>query len=215
MALTDGQRRTLSRKAADNSLEVEHLLRVAAIGNAVDAPFLRASAEHGWSDTGYEDPNLAVPFSRWVDTVCRFLEDGHAGIVRLAGESPRDAEFCIGLLEEMPTAESVSSLLAIGKRLVEPPDANPELAVRLANAFNILLSFKGAPTVALAIEGEIREFLHRLLATNLNEAQRASAVCALRGVGDADSVDSSAAYLFSGTVGPGWSRARSRRSSSG
>jgi hypothetical protein len=188
MGLTAAQRRTLSRKAADNSLEVEHLLKVAELGDATDAPFLRAlKSEHGWSESGREGRKRVVPFGRWSDTVCRFLEDGYSGLVQAAKDSSEAAEFCVSLLEELKTAESVAAILAIGGPVLERPAADVKLAVRLADAFNFLLSFKGAPAIAPAVEREIREFLHHLPAAELSEEQRASLVCALRGVGDAES----------------------------
>jgi hypothetical protein len=190
MGLTATQRRTLSRKAADNSLEVEHLLKVAAIGDAADAQFLRAlKGEHGWSDTGREGRKLVVPFGRWADTVCRFLEDGYAGLVRLAEESAGAAEFCIGVLEEVRTPESVSTLLAIAGPVIARPEADIPLAVRVAGGLNRVLSFKGGPVIDPAAERRAREFLHRLLSVELSEVQRASAVCALRGVGNTASAD--------------------------
>ncbi|QJW98594.1 hypothetical protein [Frigoriglobus tundricola] len=189
MGLTAAQRRTLSRKAADNSLEVEHLLKVAAIGDAADAALLRTlKGEHGWSDSGREGRQLVVPFGRWADTVCRLLEGGYAGLVRMAGEAGGADEFCIGVLEEVRTPESVSALLAIVGPVVERPASDVRLAVRLADGLNHLLSFKGRPAITPAVEQQVREFLHRLLALELTEVQRASAVCALRGVGDAGSL---------------------------
>ena len=189
MALSDGQRRTLARRAADNSLEVEHLLRVAAIGDAADVPFLRTlQAKSGWSDSDHEGDTRVVPFGRWADVVCRFLEDNYAGLVRLAGELPGLAEFCIAVLEELRTQESASALLAVGGPVVERPATDLGLAIRLASGFNLLLSFKDRPRVRPDVEREIRGFLHRLLAAELTEAQRATVVCALRGVGDADSM---------------------------
>jgi hypothetical protein len=188
MGLTAAQRRTLSRKAADNSLEVEHLVKVAEIGDASDVPFLRAlKAEHGWSDSGREGRTLVVPFGRWADTVCCFLEGGYPGLVQAAKVSDRAAEFCVSVLEELKTPASVSALLAIGEPVIERPAESIKLAVRLADAFNLLLSFKGAPAIAPSVEGQVREFLHRLLAIELSEVQRASVACALRGVGDAES----------------------------
>ncbi len=189
MGLTAAQRRTLSRKAADNSLEVEHLVKVAELGDASDAPFLRAlKEEHSWSDTGQEGSKLVVPFGRWAETICRFLEDGYPGLVQASRDSAEATEFCVSVLEELKTAASVSAILAIGGPVLERPLANVKLAARLANAFNLLLSFKDAPLIAPAVERKVRELLHRLLAAELSEVQRASVVCALRGVGDAESV---------------------------
>jgi hypothetical protein len=190
VGLTSAQRRTLSRKAADNSLEVEDLLKVAAIGDVADAAFLRGlKVEHEWSDTGRAGSTLVVPLGRWADTVCRFLEEGHAGLVRMARETTGAAKFCIGVLEEVRTPESASAMLAIGGPLIEQPAIDVLAAVQMASGFNNLLSFKNAPTVGPAVERQIRVFLHQLLMIELTEDQRALAVCALRGVGDATSVD--------------------------
>jgi hypothetical protein len=189
MALTEAQRRSLRRKAADGSLEVEHLLPVAVRGDASDAPLLRAlKAEFKWPDTGRQGRAWIVPLGRWTDTVCRFLEDGYTGVVRMAGESAGAVEFCASLLEEVKTPESVTALLAIGGPVVKRPEADVRLAFRLADAFNVLLSFKDRPAVGAAVEKRVRDFLHRLFALPLGETRQAIVVCALRGVGDAKSV---------------------------
>lgn len=184
MALTDAQKRTLTRKAADNSLEVEHLLKVSTIGDATDAALLRTlKAKHSWSDTGWEGRRRVVPFGRWAEVVCRFLEQGCDGLVRMAGESADAAGFCVGVLEEVKTPESVVALLAVASAVKGPKDR-----VRLADAFNQLLSFKGGVTLSPTVEREVRDFLHGLLGEGLAESQRASVVCALRGVGDEESL---------------------------
>jgi hypothetical protein len=189
MALTEARRRALRRKAADNSLEVEHLIKVAAIGEASDAPFLRAlKAEFGWPDSGRKGRTRVVPLGRWVDTVCCFLEGGYDGLVQMARDSAEDADFCIPVLEEMKTAESVSALLAIGGPVLASPETNVRLAARLAEGMNQLLSFKEAPAVGGAVEQQVRGFLHLLLGLELTAVQKASVVCALRGVGDEDSL---------------------------
>lgn len=189
MALTDARRRALRRKAAENALEVEHLLRVAAAGDAADAPFVRGlAAEFGWPTGGGTGTARVVPLGRWAATVCRFLEEGYAGLARLAGEGPAAAPFCVGLLEELKSAEGVLGLLAVGGPVTADPGRDVPLAARLADGFNLVLSFPGAPTLDAATEGRVRDFLHRLLVLTPTEAQRASAVCALRGVGDAGSL---------------------------
>ena len=189
MALTDTQRRTLQRKAADNSLEVEHLVKVASIGDAKDASFLRTlKTEHKWSDTGREGRARVVPFGRWTEAVCRFLEEGYAGVVRMAGEGPGAVDFCVAILVEMKTPESVAALLTIGGPVIGKPGLDVQLATLLASSFNRLLCFKDRATVNEEVERRVRQFLHQLLVVNLTEAQRAAAVCALRGVGDAESI---------------------------
>ena len=106
------------------------------------------------------------------------------GLVAMAGETAGAAEFCIGLLEEIRTPESASAVLAISRTLIGQPAIDVPLAVRMADAFNLLLSFNGALAVAPTVEDAAREFLHRSLDVELLEVQLASAVCALRGVGN-------------------------------
>ncbi len=109
--------------------------------------------------------------------------------MRIAEEQPETAEFCICVLEEVRTPESVSALLAIGGAVIDRPGTDVQLAVRVADGFNRLLSYKGSPEIDSACERRVREFLHRLLALELPIAQRALAVCALRSVGDEASAD--------------------------
>ncbi len=190
MPLSTAQQRTLARRAANNTLEVEHLLRVLVVGDAADAPFLRRlSSEHGWSDARQVGRRRVVPFGCWADAVCRYLEGGSAAVVQMSRESPSLVEFCLGVLEEVNTAESVSAILEVGDAVVESPASDVARAARLADGLNLLLSFKGAPAVSATVEWQVRDFLHRLLNTGLTEAQRTSVVCALRGVGDQESVD--------------------------
>jgi hypothetical protein len=185
LPLTDSQVRSLRRKAAAGSLEVEHLLKVAALGDASDAPLLRQlRAAYGWPDSGRPGDDPVVPLGRWADVVCTFLKQGYAGLIRLARQDPGAVEFCIGLLEEKKTPESVAALLAIGGGVIDRPGSDRRLALRLAGALNLLLAFKGAPRIDEATAARVREFLHRLLSLDLSEAERAVCVCALRGVGD-------------------------------
>jgi hypothetical protein len=168
---------------------VEHLIKVAAIGDATDVPFLLAlKAEQGWSDSGREGNIQVVPLGRWVDTVCCFLQEGYNGLVAMARESAGAIEFCISVLEEIKTPQSVSALLRIGGKVIERPETDLRLAARLAGGFNLLLSFKSNPIIAPAVERQVRDFLHRLLTLKLTEEQQFYAVCALRGVGDSESL---------------------------
>lgn len=189
MALSESRRKVLTRKASTQSLEVEHLLHIAVEGDAEDVLFLRAlKKEHHWPESNREGNHRVVPLGRWADTVCTFLEQGHMGLIGLAEESPDSASFCLGLLEVHPDPESAATMLAIGKRVVKNPKTDLAFATQLASSLNRLLSFKGAPMIAPAIEQKIRSFLHALLGADLTETQRATAVCALRAVGNEKSL---------------------------
>jgi hypothetical protein len=183
----------IERKAASNALEVEHLLSLARDADASVAPVLRElSARHGWSSSEWVGKKRVVPLGRWAEVVSEYLERGHSGVVAMAkGRRTREthAVMCIDLLSELHTPESVEALIRIGKPVWRDPTEDVELALALANAFNLLLSFKHAPAIPDATRSSIRGFLHRLLELDLDDSQRASCVCALRGVGDARSLD--------------------------
>lgn len=187
--MTKSQRQRLSRRAIDLSLEVEHLLFVAPHGAAADVPFLRELKEkHAWSMTGKQGRARVVPFGMWCEALCRFWERGYRGLAKFAGESSRTQYFAVSILEHIKTPESVQTLLEIGRTIGAHPTRDLPRAVELASGFNFLLSFKGSPAIAPPVERRVRDFLHRLLAQKLNEAQRATVVCALRGVGDTESL---------------------------
>jgi hypothetical protein len=190
LPLSKSQVRYLKRRAADNSVEVEYLLKIAAAGDASDAALLRSlKAEHGWSDSGFKGRARVGPLGRWADTVCCYLEAGYEELVRLARRSAGHRDFCIAVLESLKTSQSVSALLKIGGRLIERPASDPAQAVKLANALNMLQGYPGAPEIGKSTEARVRRFLHRLLEADLSEVERALCVCALGDFGDAGSVE--------------------------
>jgi hypothetical protein len=190
--LSPSQIRSLKRRAADNSLEVEHLITLARRGDASAAPLLRQlKQEHGWSDTGFENGARVVPFGRWADLICCYLEQGYGGLVALA-TGPRAkrglADFCIGLIEELPDAASVRALIEIGGPVLRSPAKDLTLAARLARGFHVLLSSEECPNLPGGTAATVRGFLHRLLALKVKEVDRANCVYALWEIGDASSV---------------------------
>jgi hypothetical protein len=60
----------------------------------------------------------------------------------MAREIADAGEFCISVLEEVRTPESVFTLLAIGVAVIEQPESDIQLAVRMAEPFNRLLFFQ-------------------------------------------------------------------------
>jgi hypothetical protein len=194
MPLSAAQIRLLKRKAADNSLEVENLLKVAVAGDASAAVLLRQlKADHDWSDTGFDRGRRIVPFGRWADVVCRFLEDGYPGLVALATgrqSAKTFMEFCLAVLCELHTVDSVQAVLAIGRGVIRKPDKDKKLAHRLVLALNEVLSMPNDLRMDLdaATEGRVREFLHRFLGLELSPFERMYGIYALREVGNADSV---------------------------
>jgi hypothetical protein len=189
MPLTENQKQSLRKRAAKRSLEVEHLLHVAVIGDASDAAFLKSlAAECDWPNSADVNGVHVVPLGTWNKAVCCYLEKGYPGLVQLAKKSDSRL-FSLAILRELKTVESISALIEIAGKVIERPAANRELASRIASVFNFILSFDGAPAISRKVETHIRQFLHRLLAEPLNDAEKASVVCALRGVGDEESIE--------------------------
>lgn len=190
MALSELQMRKLNRMAAKDLLEVEHLLKVARIGDSSDVQFLQSlKTTNSWSDSGIENGVLVVPFGRWTEVVCAFLEGGYDRLISLATDPDTFddyCEFCIAALEELRTPQSVLALMDIAQGIETIPTRHKAVSVaaKIASALNLILSLKGAPSIYPHIEDTVREFLHTLLIADLEEHELASVIYALRGVGD-------------------------------
>ncbi len=183
---------SLRRKAKDNTLEVEHLLGVAQTGDPAFVAVIHSlQAEHNWSQEEVINEQGIVPFGMWADVVCRYLEDGARGIV-LLGTSPdtrsKYATFCLGLLHEIKTADSVAAVLQICANLTERPENDLPLAIECASAFNRILSLKPTPVIPESLRSQVRNFLHKLVTLSLPDSQRGLVICGLRGVGDESSI---------------------------
>ncbi len=168
-------------------------MALARDADASVGPVLRElAARHAWSHKEFIGKTRVVPLGRWAEVVSEYLERGHAGVVALAkGVRTREthAAMCIDLLSELHVPESVAALKAIGKPVWTRPANDLALSLWLVNAFNLLLSFENAPEIDDATRKSVREFLHRVLVLGHDDSTRASVVCALRGVGDARSVE--------------------------
>jgi hypothetical protein len=160
-------------------LEVEDILRAAALGSAKDVPALRAFVA--------ELPQTNVPMRQWMAVVCAFLEGGYAAVVEHALE-PDGLAFALGLLEELHSAEAVITLSAIVRR-----DSNIAHEERFATTTNLLLSFNPPRGVPQADTKAIREALHSALQSafqnGASEVHVATLLYATRGVGNEETVE--------------------------
>jgi hypothetical protein len=192
---------SIKKRAKNGTLEVEHLLKEASYPNDAFATALDAlSAELQWSCDGeLENGNLQVPLATWSKVVATYCRGGFNGLVRLAAE-PEAAGFVIGLLEEIRTNESLDALLMAFKKNLSNPCCDGDTSHRIASALNSMLSFK--PMVAATPDQAIalRAFLCALYTCCESEAQRATALLALRGVGD----ESSAEFAASKSLRSPW-----------
>ena len=180
MPRTTTKLHALRRKARTNSAEVEDVLAVAASGTRADAAALRLLAdEHQWS-RGPGGHGQQVPLGTWVDVTCAFLESGFAAVDAFASDQDRLA-FALGLLSKQRIAESVDVLNALADRF-----ADTESRTKIAAALNLVCSFRGSPDLSPAASARARAWIHALLAGP--PLAQAIAACALRGVGDAESI---------------------------
>ena len=180
---------TLRKKAANNTLEVEHLLAAARKRvPGLQEELARLSVKHGWSPVTHPAGGSHVPpFAKWADIAGAYGQHGLDGLAPLAHDAD-SFSYVLAMLEEVRTAAAVDALLAWYSDLLCDPARNVAQAVRLAGACNILLSFKGCPVPTEAQAATIRQFLMLVLLLVDSTPERSAAICALRGVGDAATV---------------------------
>ena len=180
----------LRRLAAKDAVEVEHLSTLAVIGDPRAAPVVRELQQrYAWPYDNREGDKHIVPLGRWAAVVCAYLEGGADALVAYARrEEPQSFYFAVSVLRELKSPAAVLALAELAAEVTRDLRERIEDAVVLADAVNLVLSFKGAPVVYEQTAAQLRSFLHAALGQELNEAQRAAMVCALRGVGDERSI---------------------------
>jgi hypothetical protein len=174
---------TLRTKADEGSLEVEDLLEAAKSPPAGLSDLLQELAlTYAWP-TASVTGSRAVPFGRWAGVIVIYLRDGVQALAPLASE-PGHAGFVLGLLEELKSEAALSALLRFYGPIMASPGSDPETAWRVVTALNLMLSFDGAPPVSAQQAEAVRDFLYEMYSLAPSEERRASALLALRGVGD-------------------------------
>ncbi len=180
----------LRAKARRNTLEVEHILAAARTrAPEVNEALQRLSSECGWSaSTHLEDGTHVVPLAKWAEVAGAYAAGGVEGLVSLAAK-PENAGYVIGLLEEMRSQETLTALIGFFPDVVAAPETAPETAWRLVNAFNHLLCTRSPVAANPDQAAQIRKFLALFLKIADSDTQIALVAYALRGVGDASSIE--------------------------
>lgn len=175
---------TLRKKAKKGHLEVEHLLQAAIERQpGLSEELARLGATYQWKAQGLQsDGTRVVPLAKWAAVASAYADGGFEGL-RAQVQEPQDISFVLGLAEEIKSADSVALILEICDLYLKGA-ATEELAARIASAINLLLSFKQAPRVSPAQAEAIQSFLISIYPNIQTEANRATVLCALRGVGD-------------------------------
>lgn len=180
---------SIRRKAADQSLEVEHILEAAA-QRLEGLPSLLAelSDAEGWSDTGHlPDGTHVIPFARWVQVATAYCRDGFPGLKRIL-EEPGQESFVLALLEELHSTEAVDALVDFFSEQIAAPESYPALARQIVSSLNLILCFKPEVEIAPAKRHQIRAFTTALIELGYDQVERAVPVLLLRAVGDESSI---------------------------
>ena len=180
----------LRSKARRNTLEVEHILAAAKTrAPEVKDELQRLSREYGWSaSTHLEDGTHVVPLAKWAEVAGAYAAEGIEALAPLA-DAPGDAGYVIGLLEELRSQEALGALITFFSSVMARPATAPETAWLLVKAYNHLLCTKNAVAPSHDQAAQVRSFLARVLAVATSDAQVAWVAYALRGVGDASSIE--------------------------
>jgi hypothetical protein len=191
MPSIDSKLVALRRRAAKNTVEVEHLTAFAVLGDPCAAPVIRELAEqYRWSRSGLDDDGALIgPMGRWAEVICAYLEDGASALVRYARRrEAKSFHFAVAVLGDLKTTDAVAAMAQLTDDVAKELPERLQDGVELAASLNLTLSFKDPPEVDPRTTKRLRLFLHSLLPLKLSVPQRATVVCALRGVGDDESL---------------------------
>lgn len=172
--------------AKRGTLEVEHLLWTCRNPSKELADGLEAVAKDmGW-ERGVGLPN--VPFGGWVAVAVKYCREGYDGLVKESSE-PKSFRFVLGLLEHIPSTDSLMCLEQILLRDWGYVSQCTDRSRQFASALNLVcLSKKPAVNASAIDENRIRQFLEGQLLLHPEESARAGAMCALRFFGNDHSV---------------------------
>ena len=95
------------------NLEVEDLLKILKTPNKeYITPLQEMVAQYHWQPLNDE---LIIPFASWVDAICIYLEKGAQGLVKAIYKTKDFFHIVFGVLEELPTEESLPAFLEIAQ----------------------------------------------------------------------------------------------------
>jgi hypothetical protein len=193
----------LLSEADGNAIDPEHLLAFVPTGRADLADGIQSLAEkHQWSREPGGHGKLP-PMGLWADAVACALQRGAAGLTTAALDHSRtlvDREIHLKTLGEFHSAEAATELIGIGERLDRAP-AGEALRKAVISTLNSILSFPPPVRLEPVVEARGRKIVEERLRSALGDAEFATALCALRGLGD----ESSLALVRSlGPLPPPW-----------
>ncbi len=144
-----------------------------------------------WPESNIVAGRHVVPFGRWTRVASVFIRGGYSALVELAvpsGAPSDDFPFCLSFLEKYKTPESVEAIVTIIEILQAKRSRTAEARRKTTESINLLLSFKDSPAPSNGQESTVRSFLHDNLREATTTSDRAVIMCALRGVGNEQSL---------------------------
>jgi hypothetical protein len=180
---------SIRRRAADNSLEVEHILEAAA-QRIEGLPELLAELTDAedWSDTNHlPDGTHVVPLARWARVGSAYCRDGFSGLRALLDE-PSHESFVLALLEELHSTDAVGAVMDFFSEHIKSPEDDPPLVRKIASSLNLILCFKPEVEIDASTREQIRSFASALIVLGTDQVERAVPVLLLRAVGDESSI---------------------------
>ena len=190
----------LKIKAENHLLEVEDLVDLAVAKNTDVIPFLKqAIEEYQWEDVVAAKTSNKVPLATWATVVIAYLEGGCEGLKRYVypekGKYFDTSEFVLAVLDDIKDKDTIKGIIELFGSLIKKPEISYSLSLKLVNAVNRLLSFPPLVEIDNADKEILRTFVYRFLSLyGEEENPRCSAFCALRGVGDIDSIKKIKSY---------------------
>ena len=176
----------LRQLASSSEIEVEDIISASMSRDEAVAEELRQlSLKYGWKKVSEIDPSYrVVPLATWVEFSSLFITEGHEGMRNF--EKHDLVKFIVAFLIEEKSKESVATLYILGKK---NEFADGEFISNISGGINKILSFNQAPAIDISLEDSVRNLLHYYLSRELSDIERASVICATRGVGNSQSIE--------------------------
>jgi len=177
-------------KEKKGELEVEDILGLVKTGTASLIPDLKILKSEIARKDSYSA--LSVPYDRWIEIVCEFLEHGYARLVEIAHRDKYLAKFAISALEAAKSREGFLGIITIMKSYNLNDSLDYKNYVKCISAINLMISFddeikfsEEESTLARTLIHNYLNFTKEKLA---NESDIITAYCALRKIGNFESL---------------------------
>lgn len=171
--------------ARDGKLEVENLLDLAFVGDIGTADFLKRNREEREGQGGifFNDRT----YQSWALVVEQFLRDGYSGLSKLSkGDKAR---YVVALLEHLHSEDSVLALMDLFSYVIDNCEKYADLSDRIVASINAILSFPPVVDIDAFSKERLRIFVHRYIGVVDEDVKYATAICALRSIGDESSIN--------------------------